>query len=212
MSKTIPAACGKNHVLDEANTYIDKTGKWHCRTCARDAQARWHAAKREEALAARAERLANRPRWDPVDLAWVAGLFEGEGTVTIVSGGKYTRSLACVTSTDLDVLEPFFRMWPGTKRSHTPKGNAREAHEWRVQGETLMAFLLDVRPYLRTPRVQAKFDLVLEVQKLRRIGSRDPQYGEIMRGYRDRMRVLNHRGTSPLPSVSASGPSIVPEE
>jgi len=195
--RKIPPSCGKGHSLDEANTWIDKTGKWHCRTCARGRsvarfERRWQKRKQEQAA-----RLASRPDWPPTDLAWVAGLFEGEGTATLVNSGRWghVRSVVMVTSTDPAILEPFQHMWPGRmyhRHPRTPKES--EAWTWSAEGETMMAFLLDVRPHLRRPRMAEKFDLILEVQSIRRQGSKDPDYKALLQGYRERMRVLNQRG------------------
>ncbi len=133
------------------------------------------------------------------------------------SGPGRTRSLVTVTNTDPDVLEPFFRMWPGKRPDYTPAGsaNARPATSWTAQGES------SGLPGRRTTfppddRVRAEFDLLLEVQALRQKGSRAPGYADLMLSYREQMRILNQRGIhwsvapgskagmSPLPDTSAS--------
>jgi hypothetical protein len=209
----VPDRCFRKHLLDEANTYIAKTGKWYCRTCGRENVAKQRNAVRVERERKRLAAIEARPVWPDVELAWAAGLFEGEGTVTMVNGGRegYVRSLATVTSTDPDVLESFMRMWPGQFRSvGQPTPRAREAWKWTVEGDTLIAFLLDLRPHIRTPRVAAKFDLLIEVQRIRRPGSRDPNYKSMLQAYRERMRVLNLRGVHGPPAVSASIGASVP--
>lgn len=197
-ARVIPPACGHGHALDKANTYIwPKNGKWQCRKCIHDRHLRHRAKVLAVRRAETAARLAARAVWPPENLAWAAGLFEGEGTATLLNGGRknYVRSMIQLTSTDREVLEPFMRMWGGRTRSVGFKSaNAREAWTWIAEGERMMAFLLDVGPHLRTTRVKAKFDLLLAVQDERRPGSRDPDYTERMQAHRVVMRALNRRG------------------
>lgn len=44
--------------------------------------------------------------WDPVDIAWVAGIIEGEGCFNIRrTAGKYPLAICSVSMTDFDVIQ-----------------------------------------------------------------------------------------------------------
>lgn len=167
------------------------------RTYARAAARR----KRERANVERRKRedlaLANRPALPDVERAWAAGLFEGEGTVSITRGGTagYSRSLVSVTNTDAEVIDFFQVRWPGSIRTIRPKSpRAREAQCWALYGSRVLPFLLDILPYVRRSAVRAKCELVIESQRMRRRGSRAPDYAPTLETFRDRIRVLNQRG------------------
>lgn len=69
---------------------------------------------------------------NPVDIAWAAGLYEGEG-----SFGAYPYPIACLVSTDQDVIERFAQI-VGVGALTAPRirisalGN-KPQYEWRAQ-------------------------------------------------------------------------------
>lgn len=131
------------------------------------------------------------------DLAWAAGLFEGEGTVTITRSGRrgYTRPLVCLTSTDREVVDFFHKRWPGVMRTFQPAGNARLAHVWTLNVRpSIHAFLTELSPYLRTERVRKKARLVVEDVEARRQGARSPDYLAACHERRQQVAELNRRG------------------
>lgn len=162
--------------------------------------------RRERALAVRREaqraRVANRPGWPTTDLAWAAGMFEGEGTVTIQGSGArgYGRCLASLTSTDPEIIAFFQERWSGALTSFRRKPQHRLAQTWTVSGEPMIGFLLDIQPHLRTAAEHEKVALVLECQWQRRRGVKDPAYREAMMGYMHRIRTLNQRGEPVVPA------------
>lgn len=85
-------------------------------------------------------------------IVWAAGLFEGEGTITINSHG--VRCL--VTMTDLDVLETLQKHFPGTLKEQAPrKGKPHYKKQWRwslTSTETSCKFLQEILPFLHKRR------------------------------------------------------------
>jgi hypothetical protein len=160
---------------------------------------RRYQKKRTAAKVAKLEaKIAERPRWPEVDLAWAAGMFEGEGTITITGGGRYTRSVVCLTNTDREIVEFFQNRWPGLVGPHKPqKPNHKMAWTWRLQGNFVFGFLLDVSPFFRTRAEREKADLLLESQRARWAGYKLSGHSERIGTYRDRMRKLNQRGRQP---------------
>lgn len=133
---------------------------------------KWQAKRREglanERWARREIRVRNRTTPPPTECAWVAGFFEGEGTVTITKAGKTRRCrpLVSLSSTDISAIDYLHERWPGNRRSFLPKsesGNVRMAHTWNLNScERIECFLLDILPHIKTERVRQKIDVVLE--------------------------------------------------
>lgn len=128
---------------------------------------------------------------------WAAGIIEGEGTITITRSGRYTRPLVSVTSTEPEIIAALQSRWPGTLRRFTPPGNAREATTWTLNARASIArFLWDILPYLRTERRRRLAWLVWDDIGAREQGARRPGYMDACQQRRERVRVLNRRGTA----------------
>lgn len=144
----------------------------------------------------------------PIQLSWAAGVFEGEGTVTIGGGGKrkYTRIFVCVANTDFDLIAELNQIWPMKKIVHRPAPtvNAREYWIWRLDGLRSVQFMEDIRPYVVTARVKEKMDLAIRAQASKRQGSRDLEYYKQQKDFMIQMRKLNLRGNKKL-LLSGSG-------
>ena len=132
------------------------------------------------------------------DLHWAAGLFEGEGTVTIArSGGTkrpwLTQTRVLVGNTDKEVVDFFLLRWGGRVRPIPPSTKrARPSFEWALVGAQAAFFLQDIRAYLRTVRVQTKVELVLKSETIRRA---DPfRARDTLQEMMAEIRVLNRRG------------------
>jgi hypothetical protein len=163
-------------------------------------------ACQSEARSAHLETLQFRWTGDPLDLAWAAGMFEGEGTITITRAGSrgYTRGLCTLTSTDGEVPAMFHDWWGGAVRSGQPKGNARPVRYWYITGDAMYTFLWQMRPQFRRPLVINRATAALAGHAARQQGNRHTEtYGPLMQRFRHLMSVLNHRGTTPLAEPDA---------
>jgi len=150
------------------------------------AQCRWVARRTESREAVRRQAFADaRIVPTDADLAWGAGLFEGEGTITMHPNGT---PYVIVGNTDHQVIDFFCRHWPGCVTVHNPANvnqNAREAWDWRIGGWKALLFLREMRPHFRTDRVIGKTVLVLDAGGLPHAQRRE---------HVARIRVLNRRG------------------
>ena len=161
----------------------------------------------KERWSQRTARLASRPPVLDVDAAWAAGHFEGEGTVTLVRGGRvmHVRPLVSLSSTDRVAVDFFHALWPGNRRSFIPKsgsGNNRMAHVWTLNsGERVQAFLLDILPQLRTARVRRKALLVLEDIEDRGLYQQQLEVKVRSERRRELMSKLNAKGKATLESA-----------
>lgn len=101
------------------------------------------------------------------NLAYVAGLIDGEGCIHLDTTGNTYKARVSVGMTQpaRSLLEELHAEWGGTlyqQRAATDRWAA--AFTWHMTGPPAERFLLAIRPYLRLKTAQA--DLALEVQNL----------------------------------------------
>lgn len=136
------------------------------------------------------------------ELAWAAGLLEGEGTITIGARKRDdTFRLICIIgNTDQQVLQFFHERWGGwLQPAYGLRLGRKPAWSWTVAGPRAAWFLEEIAPYFRTRRVQVKAALGLRFKALQ---SRDPKV-YLAAGYKDALRAiylefraLNRRGVT----------------
>lgn len=87
-------------------------------------------------------------RWSPLDLAWFAGLFEGEGSI-LFRGDNASR--ISISMTDLDILDRVQKIFGGTvvaaTRSNMPS-HWKNAWIWTLSSEKSYDLLTSIRPLL----------------------------------------------------------------
>jgi hypothetical protein len=132
--------------------------------------------------------------------AWVAGLFEGEGTVRINSFTKQNLGalIVSVCNCDMDLLTPLLR-WGG--RIHKVNGlgpTRRPAWRWTCAAKQAAAFLVDVSPYFVATRnkERARAGLLFQAGKRHR-HHQPPNYREEQWNAFMWMKELNQRGVQP---------------
>lgn len=147
----------------------------------------------------RVKSIQQRPSIPLVDCIWAAGLFEGEGTATIVRSGTHNRGLISVTSTDSQIIYFFQNRWHGVLRTvHPRKAVHRIAWTWTLNSSfKILCFIADILPHLRTSAEKEKFELLAQAQLERRQGSKSPELRNRLETYRQRMSILNQRGCPP---------------
>jgi hypothetical protein len=141
-----------------------------------------------------------------IDLAWMAGLFEGEGTVSLTAPQDSRRTghvRVSMCNVDRQLVDPFIEWWGGYFRhKYNPPGNRRQAAEWTIDSLKAQRFLQAIRPYVRCDRMKARIDLALAFQESKsshRIGGHpvDATKKAFQEDCRRRMLILNHRGALP---------------
>lgn len=136
----------------------------------------------------------------PVELAWAAGLFEGEGSVRINSATKRNLGhlLCSVVNTDISVVEYFQKRWPGYLRPASGlRPDQRPAWVWLVAANKATEFIEEVYPYVITTRVKDKMKLGLAFQKQKSnspLVNRSLPYKETQKELYLLMKDLNRRG------------------
>ena len=131
------------------------------------------------------------------DMAWVAGIFEGEGCVLVTKG--LTLSVT-VTNTDVRLLGRLKELCGGdicsggTTKIHT------HVKRWRIAHKSAYGFLRGIQPYLvGNKRDEVELALQFEPLMIRRGGRGEKVKKEISTkrmGIRLGLQVLKKRGTA----------------
>lgn len=172
------------------------------RAKSREASRRHYAKRRDAKNAAKRQALIERSP-DPATAAYAAGLFDGEGTATIISGRPgYSRCVVALTSTDKAMVDWLNERWPGSVTHYKARKATHNDHwTWRLGGDATLPFLFDIHPYLITKAEVAR--LVALCQMSRWEGQRTPGYPERIEHFHQQVRELNRRGRGPEGSSAA---------
>lgn len=134
------------------------------------------------------------------DRIWAAGLFEGEGTITIAKRSRDNtyRLVVIIGSTDTQIVNFFHRRWGGWNQpAYGPRPGRKPARYWTVAGPAAAAFLQAIAPHIVTVRVRRKlllaFDFRRAQSRLKRVW-RTPEYKQSQIQAYNEMRELNRRG------------------
>jgi hypothetical protein len=98
--------------------------------------------------------------------AYIAGLFDGEGSVYISEMRGSYHLYAIVTNTNLSVLEAInqeFGGWIQQKKDHEKRNFP--CYSWGSSGHKAVAFLKSVLPWLITKRLQAEYAIEFQENK-----------------------------------------------
>lgn len=146
---------------------------------------------------------------DPVDLAYAAGIIDGEGTIGIteyaVRKDRKSPQFRCYVS--MAMTDPTLPMWFAQSFGGTAHGyDARQPQQkgftrWAVQNRKAADVCALLLPYLRLKKQQAHLLVNFYADPrldFTRHGGRGPQISEVeieaRREYTDNIRVLNRRG------------------
>lgn len=138
----------------------------------------------------------------PDELAYAAGYFDGEGSISILAVTKYEservyhRLQISVASTDeepLRWLHARFGGWVG--KAITPRGGQRPAQRWTATDRVAENFLRQIRPWLIIKAERADLGLAFRVLSHERGYNRLPEgVAEGREEFRQQMLRLNRRG------------------
>lgn len=103
---------------------------------------------------------------EATELAWQAGIIDGEGTVTLsrqIRKGRPSpafRPMVTVTNTNPDIVMPFVEMWGGAMYKRPDKRKAKkwaDSWTWYCPRSSVIEFLKSIRPHLRAKHKQADY-------------------------------------------------------
>lgn len=138
--------------------------------------------------------------------AYIAGFFDGEGSVRIersktthgngAEGHRY-RLVTSIASTDKSVLTFIQSLYGGNVRSREGKGNQRDWYEYLLVNEHANTFLIDLLPYLIVKKERAELAIRFRsVQESRKGKVQLRESKTLKEEMYYRMKELNSRGVS----------------
>jgi len=120
---------------------------------------------------------------DQFSIGWLAGIIDGEGTVTIdKESNRYRRPVISVSSTDIEILNRIQGMIGG---SITVKNRERAPHHklaymWKMHGsQKVIEVLKIIAPHMSCPKKKNRANFILE--NYRTLTPRNGKYTEQMR-------------------------------
>lgn len=112
----------------------------------------------------------------PELLAWMAGFFDGEGSISIrkrdYSPHAFSKRI-CIVNTRADILDIFRLHFGGKIRARRGPSHQKTVHEWTVQAKEATRFLGLIRPYLKLKAQHADlwFDFCVTVDDAYRMNN-----------------------------------------
>src|SRR6266446_8296747 len=98
--------------------------------------------------------------------AWYAGIFDGEGNVSLYHNRQLISLRSTVTNTHKKTIDCFHK-FGGSHWTHSPK-QGKKLYRWSIGGEPGLAFLRYIKPYVLTKKkqIQVVLDLYKEIPKI----------------------------------------------
>lgn len=135
------------------------------------------------------------------ELAWAAGLFEGNGSLRISKPAKrnWGSLLVDVPNTDEQIVRFFTSRWGGSVKYQPPKGNANEYWRWRAASLMAAEFLRAIQPHIKTDNYSEKIrhGLVFQDGKAEFGGYKSNEYAKEQWNAWLYMSVLNRKRGHP---------------
>ena len=101
---------------------------------------------------------------DTEELAYAAGLFDGEGSISLVrqNNNRSHSPQVAVASADYEVVLWFQKRFGGSIVTKQPrKPNHSVSYDWRLTDRRALSFLKLIRPFLVIERKIRRIDLLL---------------------------------------------------
>lgn len=121
----------------------------------------------------RATAAKRRGKMTPLSLAYIAGFFDGEGSITIHENckpsprGKNPNHTLQVSlgNTDPRIVRELYRQFGGTLTKRAPLPNCRPFLQWHLRAAKALPFLLAIRPHLCMKIEQADVAITFQQSK-----------------------------------------------
>jgi hypothetical protein len=101
------------------------------------------------------------------DLAYLAGLLDGEGTITLATSSNpraFRAPMVSISSTDQELVEAALAIagagWVQTKK-RAAQAHWKQGYEYRVKNAAAIELLARLRPYLRCPAKVRRADMLI---------------------------------------------------
>lgn len=90
-----------------------------------------------------------------MNLAYVAGLFDGEGCVNFTKCRTIKIPRVCITNTNLEVLESLQKSFGGfIQQGSRPQNNWKQSYHWTISNSKACEFLTKIYAWVRIKKEQ----------------------------------------------------------
>lgn len=102
------------------------------------------------------------------DLAWTAGLIDGDGCVSMThtsAKSPFRKPYVCVDSTDTEIINEFVRLYGGSVvvKKVADVEKHRQAWSWRLTGaHQVRVFLAAISPFMRCETKRERARMLIE--------------------------------------------------
>lgn len=117
---------------------------------------------------------------DFIKIAYVAGVIDGEGSITLAREKKHNfrRPRISISSCDLEIIQPAVDLFGGsiTAKKSKQKEHHLQAYEWRLYGRKALKALCVLVHYMKSPNKIARSWLL--IQEYDSVTQRNGKYNE----------------------------------
>jgi len=145
--------------------------------------------------------------WGKEQLAYLAGIIDGEGSIHISKNKKGYKIGAknpshnlrlYITSTNKTLIDWLCLQFGGNtvyKKQHKNNKNQKASWDWYIDATKAVTILKAVYSYLLIKKPQAQLAIEFQKQKTNKSGKKlTPQIIQIRDNYKNKMMILNKRG------------------
>jgi hypothetical protein len=99
------------------------------------------------------------------ELAWAAGVFEGEGCIRLTTTNGSTYGRLCMNMTDYDVMERFHKIMGGNFRNAGKLPSGKTKWDWDIgQTKLVRLALIKLLPFLGNRRAHKALDVLDHIE------------------------------------------------
>lgn len=99
------------------------------------------------------------------DLAYIAGVIDGEGSIGVYSTSKCKSSTlqVVINMTDQEAINLAYSMFGGKLYSQVGRAGDRRLYRWIVTGKRAQEVLVLIKPFIRVKRLQLEMALTFPI-------------------------------------------------
>lgn len=204
--------CQQEKPIDSFDVSRSRTQCLECRNARMRVRYRekYRQSRMKERTHQRTARKRLGPRHSPLELAYMAGIIDGEGTISLhVHGSMGGTSMrvgrvtlfVSVPNTSMALMRWIADRWPASisrlLRSEK-EPNKKMAYRWALNANNALHFLDEVYPYLLIKRPQAKLAIRFQRYLQYKGKIRGERQTRLQQEFALAVKRLNHRGLRPF--------------
>lgn len=108
---------------------------------------------------------------------YLAGIIDGEGTITLTKDGEFRYPVMTVSSTTYEIMEYLKSHFGGAiSKKNERNPNWKQAYCWKIERRKMISLLEEITPLLNEPKKRARAELI--IKDYIRLTPRNGRYSE----------------------------------